>query len=848
VSTRPIPRDSSPAQTVEAALESLRALWRDGLTTSRLEVARATSKVQAMQSWAPTTDTSTRIRVLGDRLQAYRLLDETARAAELKALAAEITAISADLKFVTAAPGPVGLLDGAISATRTGAREPKPALLTPAPTPRAATPRAASAVPQLKPESPVTALPHVGDVMAKKLLAHKHPMETLGDVIALAPNRHIDFSRTTTVSEAIREMHREFGRPEGFEVTVRGEITKIQDNSFAKPPRITITINDGTGSLKVTWFNSFMGRQLTVGDELVVSGALEDGFGSFGMTSPEWEYAHRAGLSTGRIVPVYPLTKGLSQKGLRGLTRGALDATRGRLYDPLPETIRRKVGLLPLWDAYERIHYPADDEQLHAGQRRLAFDDLFYLQLGYLIQRRDRQSGGGVPLTVERPILDAFLGGLPFTLTGDQQKVLAEIERDLAADVPMSRLLQGDVGSGKTVVAAAAALIATANGYQAAIMAPTEILAEQHERNLRTLFDGLPEALRPTVGLLTGSTRARQRRSLLESLAAGHLQILVGTHAIIQPTVQYDRLAVAVVDEQHRFGVKQRGELALKGTGASPHVLAMTATPIPRTLNLVVHGDLDVSVIAERPPGRIPIETRRYRASEREAAYDLVRREVADGRQVFVICPLVEESEQIEAKAATAEAERLQRDVFPELRVELLHGKMASKQKDAVMKIFRDREANILVATSVIEVGIDIPNATVMMIEGSERFGLAQLHQFRGRVGRGGHRSYCLLLSDNEAGDGDSRLEAMLESDDGFVLAERDLDLRGPGDFLGTRQSGLPELSWLSDSFDTRLLDAARSAAEALLTDDPHLERPDNKAVADELQGFWERTGVGVTP
>ncbi len=846
MATRPLPHDNSRDRTVDAALESLRDLWREGLTTSRREVAMADRWIKALGSWAPTTETSHRIEQARARLDAYRFLDETARASELKALAAEIKAISGDLRDAAPALTPVGLLDGAIGAARVGAREPKPA--PPAPAPRASAPRAASAMPQLKPESPVTALPGVGDTVAKKLLAHKHPMETLGDVIALAPTRHIDFSRTTTISEAIREMHREFGRPEGFEVTVRGEITKIQDNSFAKPPRISITMTDGTGSLKVTWFNSFMGRQLTVGDELVVSGALEDGFGAFGMTSPEWEYAHRAGLSTGRLVPVYPLTKGLAQKSLRTMTRNALDATQGRLYDPLPEPIRRKVGLLPLWDAYERIHYPADGDQLHAGQRRLAFDDLFYLQLGYLIQRRDRQSGGGVPMTVERPIIDAFLAGLPFTLTGDQRKVLAEIERDLAADVPMSRLLQGDVGSGKTVIAAAAALIATANGYQAAIMAPTEILAEQHERNLQHLFDGLPEALRPTVGLLTGSTKARQRRSLLESLAAGHLQILVGTHAIIQPTVQYDKLAVAVVDEQHRFGVKQRGELALKGTGAAPHVLAMTATPIPRTLNLVVHGDLDVSVIAERPPGRIPIETRRYRASERDLAYDLVRQEVGAGRQVFVICPLVEESEQIEAKAATAEAERLQTEVFPELRVELLHGKMAAKQKDAVMSVFRDRQADILVATSVIEVGIDIPNATVMMIEGSERFGLAQLHQFRGRVGRGAHRSYCLLLSDNEAGDGDSRLEAMIESDDGFVLAERDLDLRGPGDFLGTRQSGLPELSWLADSFDTRLLDAARSAAEALLTEDPHLERPDNKAVAEMLQDFWERTGVGVTP
>jgi len=379
-------------------------------------------------------------------------------------------------------------------------------------------------------------------------------------------------------------------------------------------------------------------------------------------------------------------------------------------------------------------------------------------------------------------------------------------------------------------------------------MAPTEILAEQHYHNLRGLYSGLPQEGRPRVGLLTGSTKARERRQLLEAVGSGVIDVLVGTHALIQSQVEFDKLAVAIVDEQHRFGVKQRGELSDKGSQAPPHVLAMTATPIPRTLNLVLHGDMDVSVLDERPPGRIPIETRRYVGSERELAYDVIRDQVELGHQVFVICPLVEESEVIEAKAATEEAEHLQRDVFPELRIALLHGRMSAKQKDEVMTAFRDHEYDILVSTSVIEVGIDVPNATVMMIEGADRFGLSQLHQFRGRVGRGGHQSYCLLLADALSREGEERLQAMVETDDGFVLAQRDLEQRGPGDFLGTRQSGLPELSWLTEGFDSRTLDQARRAAEETLAEDPDLALPEHKGLKAELDEFWERSGVGLAP
>jgi ATP-dependent DNA helicase RecG len=431
-------------------------------------------------------------------------------------------------------------------------------------------------------------------------------------------------------------------------------------------------------------------------------------------------------------------------------------------------------------------------------------------------------------------------------LTGAQERVLEEILDDLARARPMTRLLQGDVGSGKTVVAAVALAVAKANGCQGALMAPTEILAEQHFHNLRGLFAGLADGDRPRVELLTGSTRAAERRATLAAVKAGKVDVLVGTHALIQDGVEFKRLGLSVVDEQHRFGVRQRAELVEKAQGAQPHQLAMTATPIPRTLNMVINGDLDVSVIAERPPGRQPIETRRYVGFDRVEAYRLVREQVAAGHQAFVICPLVEASEASEAKAAVDEAARLKREVFPELRIATLHGRMGGREKDAVMTAFRDREEDVLVSTSVIEVGIDVPNATVMVVEGADRFGLAQLHQFRGRVGRGGARSYCLLLADETTPDGEERLQMVVETDDGFLLAEKDLELRGPGDFIGTRQSGLPEMSWLDGSFDARLLDRARAAAEAVLDRDPELMRPEHDELRARYVEFWERASPDV--
>ena len=553
--------------------------------------------------------------------------------------------------------------------------------------------------------------------------------------------------------------------------------------------------------------------------------------------------------SVGLVGLVYGLTEGISQKTLRAHVAQAVVGAVDQVEEWLPEEVRTRLGagedgpLPTLSAALREIHLPSSLPELERAQRRLAFDQLLLLQVGQVRRKQERQAHGGIPLRVDRALLGRFRASLPYTLTGAQDRALGEILADLEAERPMSRLLQGDVGAGKTVVAAAAMVVARANGRQSAMMAPTEILAEQHFHNLRGLFSGLPDEDRPTVALLTGSTKAKARRETLAAAAAGEVDVLVGTHALIQEGVALPRLGFSVVDEQHRFGVRQRATLPVQGEGDDvlPHQLSMTATPIPRTLNMVLNGDLDVSIVDELPPGREPIETQRFVGSQREEAYALVREQVRAGRQVFVICPLVEASEAIEAKAAVEEAERLRREVFPDLRIATLHGRMSGRAKEAVMTAFRDREHDILVSTSVVEVGVDVPNATVMLIEGADRFGLAQLHQFRGRVGRGGGKSWCLLLADETTPDADARLEMMAQTNDGFLLAEKDLELRGPGDFLGTRQSGLPELTWIDGGFDPRLLDRARRVAEALLDADPDLEQPEHQRLRDRVEAFWAK-------
>ena len=538
-------------------------------------------------------------------------------------------------------------------------------------------------------------------------------------------------------------------------------------------------------------------------------------------------------------MPVYPLTAGIRAKWLRRLVKRTVDYWSKRLPDHLPAPVREEANLVELESAIIQAHFPDNQSSLKCARHRLAFDELFLLQVGLLRQRHLWKSEPAKPVPVDAALLDTFIGSLPFALTKAQERSLQQIVSDLRSDEPMNRLLQGDVGSGKTIVAAAAMALTAAAGSQAALMAPTAILAEQHHQTLIRNFENWPG--RPlNIRLLTSNITGQERENIYAGLADGSVDIIVGTHALIQENVQLKELAFAVIDEQHRFGVRQRA--ALRQKGYNPHLLVMTATPIPRSLELTVWGHLDVSVIDEMPPGRQPITTRLILPTERERAYRFLRGQIEKGHQAFIICPLVEESEKIEAKAAVEEYERLQKHIFTDLRLGLLHGRMKGEDKESTMSQFVQGELDILVSTSVVEVGIDIPNATVMLIEGANRFGLSQLHQFRGRVGRGEHSSFCLLVSDSPSTEAQDRLRAVEATNDGFALAQKDLDMRGPGDFIGTRQSGLPDLK-LASVTDLQLIEVAREAARRFFKTDPELADPDNRLLSRQLARFWEGKG-----
>ena len=682
-------------------------------------------------------------------------------------------------------------------------------------------------------QDPVTILPGVGTGRAEQLAALG--VTTVEDLIYLVPRRHKDYAAIQPIGSVL------FQR----ECTVKGEVVAIdQEHTRTGKTMVTAEIGDATGRIRAVWFNPYLARQLHVGMPIAVSGRVEQQRGILCFRGPEWEPLDDDLLHTGRIVPIYPLTRNLYQKQVRALTRLALDAGLPLIGDPLPESVRARHDLLPLAQALDGAHFPDSADAQAAARQRLAFDEFLVLQIGLVRRKVEWQAEQGHAFAVNERLLAAFEDALPFALTAAQSRALGEILADMASPRPMSRLLQGDVGSGKTVVAAAAALAALSDGHQTALLAPTEILAEQHLRNLTRLFDALPAHVRPRVALLTGGTPGAERAALAQALAAGAVDVLVGTHAILEERVEFARLGLAVIDEQHRFGVEQRGRL--RGKGNNPDVLVMTATPIPRSLALVLHGDLDVSTIDELPPGRQPIRTAAISGDQRAEAYRFLRRQVDQGRQAFVIYPLVEESEAIDARAATQEYERLSADVFPDLRLGLLHGRMRPSEKDAVMASFRDHEIDILVSTSVVEVGIDVPNATVMLIEGAERFGLSQLHQFRGRVGRGEHRSHCILLADEVGDQGQRRLDALVETQDGFQLAEIDLELRGPGEFFGTRQSGLPDLKFASFG-DLPTLQRARDEAHRILELDRGLERPEHRELRARVDRFWRSSTSDVS-
>ncbi len=754
------------------------------------------------------------IEAVAARLNDYSTLSSAGRAAALRDLFAHLRAEHADL---------LGDLVLPLEAAPTPPPpEPAPSTETPA---APAPPAKAPSPPSL--DAPLTVVQGIGPKSAKTL--ERLGLRTLGDLLWHLPRRYDDYSQLKTINRLWY----------GEDVTIVAAVDEVdlRPTRGGKMTLVEAKVSDGTGALRVTWFNQpWIAERLRPGRPVVLSGRVEQYLGRLTMNNPEWEDVDRQQLHTNRIVPVHPLTAGVAAKWLRRVIHSVVGRVAPRLPDPLPETVRTSAGLMPLGTALAQVHFPDSWEELHQAQHRLAFDEMFLLQLGVLRQKREWSSLTAEPLKIDDAWLDRFVAGLPYRLTSAQTRALQDVRADLARRQPMNRLLQGDVGSGKTVIAAAAAAIAIANGGQAAVMAPTSILAEQH---LRTFTDLLTQAAGiPTerIRLLIGATPEAEKQEIRRGLAEGTIHLVIGTHALLEEPVSFARLALAVIDEQHRFGVEQRARLRAKGH--SPHLLVMTATPIPRSLALTLYGDLDLSILDEMPPGRQPIETRVLRPQERLRAYAFIRSQVEAGRQAYIIYPLVEGSEKIEAKAAVDEHDRLQKEVFQGLRLGLLHGRMRPEAKDEVMARFRSGELDILVSTAVVEVGVDVANATVALIEGANRFGLAQLHQFRGRVGRGEHKSYCLLIPDSDDEAENERLKAMETTDDGFRLAEMDLQQRGPGDFLGSRQSGFAELR-MARLTDIRLIEQARREASRLFEMDPDLKQPEHALLAAKVAEFW---------
>ncbi len=713
--------------------------------------------------------------------------------------------------------------------------------------PRARTPRPAvnQSINQTI-DSPITVIKGISSSLATKF--NKLGIKTVRDLLYFFPHRHLDYSQTKYISQLA----------EGEEETIIANVWQAQEIRLGGRRSTEAIVGDETGNVRVVWFNNpYLAKKLPTNTRVVISGKVSLFNGRHVFESPEWELAEdRELIHTGRLVPLYPLTQGLRPRQVRKLMKGVIDHWARQLEDFLPPELKERCNLLELPQAITQAHYPENEESRAQARLRLAFDELLLLQLGVLSKKRDwQESQPASPFSVKTPVLNAFIKSLPFELTTAQQKVLKELLADLQKPQPMSRLLQGEVGSGKTVVATAALIMAAANGYQGALMAPTEILAEQHftticgllsragrqereEVHLHSYSGLLPRPI--TVASLTGDINPSRKQELQQRILDGDIDIVIGTHALIQKGVDFHRMGLAVVDEQHRFGVTQRS--ALRQKGFSPHMLVMTATPIPRTLALTLYGDLDLSVIDQLPPGRQEVKTKWLKPEQRASAYAFIQRQVASGRQAFIICPLVEESEIIQARAAVAEYERLSQEVFSELRLGLLHGRMSTAEKDKVMRQFRSGELDILVSTPVVEVGIDVPNATVMLVEGADRFGLSQLHQFRGRVGRGEEQSYCMLLAENPSEVARQRLDVIEKTRDGFQLAEEDLKLRGPGEFFGTRQSGLPDLRMAKLS-DVGLLELARSEAIRLFEIDPGLKSREHRLLSRELARVWPEAG-----
>jgi ATP-dependent DNA helicase RecG len=658
-------------------------------------------------------------------------------------------------------------------------------------------------------------------------LLRKRGIETVEDLLFLIPHYYIDVRRLNTIRELA---HKQQGALI-VEVVAGG-------NRYSRRTRkrlYELIVTDGRDVMTLVWFNApYMQGRFKNGAKLLVRGVVSEYNFKKSMAHPDVEPWDESGQYQGRLIPRYPLTEGISLKTMVSIVASALDGYGPLLPDGVPEETRQRLGLLPVREAVRMIHEPDDGEPALADGtyppiRSLATDELFILELGLLMRKRNIIKSPGRSYRAGGALMDSFLSGLSFPLTGAQGRVLAEITADIRAPHPTHRLVQGDVGCGKTVVACAAALVVVEEGAQAALMAPTEILAEQHHRNL----SGMLEKIGVSSALLTSSVKGKRRAEVLSKITDGSVSVVFGTHALISEDVQYADLGLVVIDEQHRFGVLQRG--ALRDKGPAPEMIVMTATPIPRTLALTVYGDLDVSVIDQMPPGRIPPTTLLFSEDKRRRAYDIIRREIEGGRQAFCVYPLVEESEALPLKDAVRMADELA-GVFPEYRVGLITGRMKGAQKEEVMGAFSRGEIHVLVSTTVVEVGVDVPNATVMVIEHAERYGLSQLHQLRGRVGRSTDRSYCILMADFvRSEDAARRLDIMTKTTDGFEIAEEDLKIRGPGEFMGTRQSGLPAFRSVDLARDYRTLLTARTEAESLLKRDPDLSDPAHRATREIL-------------
>ncbi len=698
-------------------------------------------------------------------------------------------------------------------------------------------------------ETPIDSIARIPAPYRSKL--KKLGIRHIGDLVFYLPYRYDDFSKVIPIAKIVP----------GQTNCVQGKILEIANNrTYIRKFNITeAIIQDDSGAISVKWFGQpFMAKVIQKGEYLALAGKVSNGKRGFYFSNPVYEkiYPEKEPTHTGRIVPVYSLTHGMSSRWVRYILKIILPEALPAIQEFLPQEIIEKEKLLPIREAVTQAHFPESLKKAEEAKKRFTYEELFLLELSVLREKSRMANHPAISLPIKLEAMQRFVQSLPFTLTDDQKKSVWRILKDMEKPKPMSRLLQGDVGSGKTAVAAIASLNAIKNGCQVVFMAPTEILAGQHFKTISKIFEGF----NANVGFLTGkhdefiSKKLKgqpieiSRKKLLSQIEKGDINIVVGTHALIQKTVKFDKLALVIIDEQHRFGVEQRAKLTKQKLPILiPHFLSMTATPIPRSLALTLYGDLDISVIKQLPKGRKPIITKTISEDKRQETYDFIKKEIEKGRQAYIICPRIEESEKDEGaapspwdevKSVTAEYRRLQSQIFPELKIGLLHGKMGTKEKDKVMDNFKYGKTDILVSTSVVEVGVDVPNATVMVIEGAERFGLAQLHQFRGRVGRSEHQSYCFLFANSSNGKSRERTEAMVDFDSGFDISKKDLEIRGPGDFMGLKQSGLPDLI-MASLVDVSKIERVRETAIELLSIDPNLQN--HTLLLSRLSHFKEK-------